>query len=351
VLAPLVAKNENSSIAHTGVLPKGWLANDLHIPEISYEAIMSPNLSEQKFLNVKTNIIDTVLLEDSPGIIKIIDLPPVDTIQENSQKENLVTKILQRIFGNVFQHSKRGPDETFKVASEYLGHGQRAAELPGYNTNEVLLPHTDHAHYENPVRVQGFHAVQGVSENTFVHAFAALATLRQEDEDLYNALCESPMILGRVASFYNPPFAQATVDTAVRLAIGQSHVKRVRWHPHATGYLLSPFECYERARKAHCKFQEIIRRPSHSVTVLFRPGDLYVWDNFRILHGREKVIERPRLALGQTVIEQVVSDEHRAVRLDWLKDFIDYNWLVQTPSAQLDSLTQMIKAELRGRSI
>jgi len=121
-------------------------------------------------------------------------------------------------------------------------------------------------------------------------------------------------------------------------------VKCIRWHPHLAGYLLSPYEDYERARRAHCKFQEIVRRDSHQVKVKLNPGDMYVWDNFRLLHGRNKIFSTPRMAIGQTVIEQVVNDNYRVKQMDFLSRFIGEHWLVQTPTWQLDNFVKLVKA-------
>jgi alpha-ketoglutarate-dependent taurine dioxygenase len=350
LLAPLVATHPQATALNGPIIPKGWRANTLVIPEISYQKISRPDLSNEEFLATKTWIFDTLLLDSAPGIIKITDLPDVDVYSESSQKNNLLTQILKRLFGSVFQHSMRGPDETFKIASHYHESAKRAVELPNYDTSGILLPHADHSHYDNPARVQGLHAIEGTSQNTFVHSFAALATLYDEDPDLYDALCAAPMVLGRVAQFYSPPLFQTTVDTAVRKKLGfPEQVKCVRWHPHLAGYLLSPFDEFDRARRAHRKFQEIMSRDSHMLRIMLRPGDLYVWDNFRVLHGREKVFDVPRTAVGQTVIEQVVNDQYRVLKMGWLKEFIDEDWLVQTPTGQLDNLVGLVKSWVDGK--
>jgi trimethyllysine dioxygenase len=345
LLAPLVAKVlQPSGVVKESTIPKGWLANEIVIPEISYHKIAGKGLSNEEFITTKALVLDTLLLDGSPGIFKITDLPEVDTYKESTQVDNLLTSILKHLFGAVFQHSMRPPDATFKIASHYHNSATQITELPNYDTAEILLPHADHSHYDNPVRVQGFHAVQGYSENTFIHAFAALNTLREEDPDLYDALCSAPYILGRIAQFYKPSLHQTTVDTAVRKMPGYpDQIKWVRWHPHLAGYLLSPYEEYDRARRAHCKFQEIIRRGSHQLTVNLCPGDMYVWDNFRLLHGRERILSTPRLAVGQTVIEQVVNDNYRAKQMSFLGNYIGEHWIAQTPTWQLDNLVTLVK--------
>lgn len=345
ILAPIVARQENPTpVIMNGqrIISSGWRAAELVIPEVPYNEIMGDHPADG-FHATKARILDLLLLDQSPGILKITGLPKPDVLMESTQRNNLVTAVLKKLFGAVFQHSMRGPDETFKIASHYHVSASRIVELPNYDTDEILLPHTDHSHYENPVRIQGFHAVEGTSENTFVNAWACLETLQDESAELYDALAGAPMVIGRVAQFYNPPLCQTTVDSAVRGKPGYPHEpKCIRWHPHLMGYLLSPFASYATARKAQCKFQEIMYRDSHMVRTRLQPGDMYLWDNFRILHGREKIFSIPRTAVGQTVIEQVVADQYRSVKMASLRQYIPENWLVQTPTSQLDEMSRLI---------
>ncbi|KAL1963018.1 hypothetical protein VTN77DRAFT_8766 [Rasamsonia byssochlamydoides] len=152
------------------------------------------------------------------------------------------------------------------------------------------------------------------------------------------------MAVGRVAHYYDPPLYQGTVDTAVTLTPGcPDKVKRVRWHPHLTGWLLSPFGRYPHARAAHQKFQEIVRRDTHQLKVVLKSGDLYIWNNFKILHRRERVLETPRTGVGQTVPEQVVADRYRELLIKKLVKSVDEDWLVQMPTQQLRELANLVE--------
>lgn len=349
VMAPIVARQHAAEPSAKPELQPGWLAASLSVPEFAYRDIYTEDTD--RFDYVKSQIFENLLLESATGIIKITGLPTPDFHAERSQKDNLVTRILKKLFGGVFQHPMRGTDETFKVSTNYEPASKRAVELPNYNTDEVLLPHVDHAHYGSPARVQGFYGLEGQSENTFVSAWAALATLKEESPGLFEQLCSASMVIGRVAQFYNPPLIQSTVDTAVTMQPGfPNSIKRIRWHPHLTGSLLTPFDTYPRARLAHQKFQEIMRRPTHQLTALLKPGDLYLWDNFRILHGRERVLEVPRTALGQTVPEQVLVDEYRAMNIKWLKDVVEEKWLVHVPDAQLHEMVKLTSTGPRAKN-
>lgn len=172
---------------------------------------------------------------------------------------------------------------------------------------------------------------------------ACLESLKIESPGSYDHLCKVPMAVGRISRFYGDPLYQATIDTAITTEPGfPDHVKRVRWHPNLTGSLLAPYDKYKEARLDHQKFQEITRRDTHQLKLIFQPGDLYVWDNFCLLHGREKVVENLRTGVGQTVPEQVVHDRYRALTVGLLKGLVGGEWLVHMPMTQLRELMRIV---------
>lgn len=340
-MAPLVAK---AAIVEDPPIAKGWLAQSLTIPHVAYADIFSESFEQSTATVVR--MLDELLDQSSAGIIRVVGLPAPDVASEREKKNTLVTKVLKQIFGSVFVHPRRGADQTFNVASHHKEDVKRAVGLPNYNTNEVLLPHVDHAHYQNPVQVQGWYGLEGESENTFVSSLATLRTLKEESPDLFEHLCQAPTAFGRVVHYYSPPLYQATTDTVVTMYPGTRQVKRVRWHPHLSGSLLAPFDQFDIARQAHQKFHEIMRRETHQLKVCLQPGDLYIWNNFTILHGRERVLKVPRTGVGQTVPEQVVVDKYRALKIGQLKNHIEEKWLVHVPTAQLQDLVKLTLPEL-----
>jgi len=344
-LAPLVAKSGYLGAAVASDSPTGWLANELSIPEVSYSDLFPENSVPEVLNAAKERVLDSVLLDSTVGIVKVVGLPAPNFEDERNKENTIVTKILKQMFGSVFFHPIRGADKTFNVASHHEEDKKRGAGLPNYNPNKILLPHADHAHYTYPARVQGLYALEGESVNTFVSCFAVLETFKKEAPHLYEPFCKAPMATGRVAHFYTPSMYQATTDTAVTMQPGfPGQIKRFRWHPHLTGSLLSRYDDFAEARVAYRTFQEIMCRDSHLFKFSFKPGDLYIWDNFRVLHGRERVVGLPRTAVGQTVPEQVVADRYRLLKMAKLKDFIDEKWLIHTPLQQLHDMVKLVGA-------
>ena len=215
--------------------------------------------------------------------------------------------------------------------------------MPNYDTTQVLLPHSDRAFYDNPIQLQGFYSLEGTSLNARTSPLAALETLKKEAPESYHHLCNAPIAVGRVSRFYGDPLYQATVDTAVTMQPGTDQVKRVRWHPNLIGSLLTSYDEYKEARLAHQKLQEIIRGDTHQLKMILKPGDLYIRDNFRLLHGRENVLEVPRTGVGQTVPEHVVHDRYRALTTGRLKGLVEDEWLVHMPMPQLRDMVQIVE--------
>ncbi|CAM6120090.1 unnamed protein product [Calypogeia fissa] len=341
VHGPLVGKACSDKSPQQVKEPEGWLAATLRIPSVDYHDIFST--TEERCSVVAEQVLDILLMSPETGIIKVTGLPPPDVECERRKINTLVTRVLKKLFGSVFQHSRRAAETTFNVASHRDEDTKRGDVLVNYNTTQVLLPHADHAHYQHPVQVQGFYCLEGESENTFVSGLRALRTLQEEAPDLYKPLVTSQMAVGRTVHYYDPPLRQGTVDTPVTFQPGTSAVKRFRWHAHLTGSLVTPFEDFPVARAAHQKLQEIMRRESHLLKVRLQPGDLYIWNNFTILHGRERVFETPRTGVGQTVPEQVVADRYRAIKMEALREHLEEDWLIHMPLTLLYQMIELIK--------
>lgn len=346
VMAPLVGRCESpqSAFEEQAISKEGWLVETLEIPEISYKDIFAEASEQENYSNDATlKVLDKLLDATWPGIVKIVDLPEPNFEDEQDHKNNINTLVLKRLFGSVFVHPLRGSDRSFNVSS-HSKDAERAIGVSNYDTTQLLLPHSDHAFYDTPNQIQGFYGLEGQSENTWVSVLSVLATFREEFPHLYQHLCKTPVTIGRVSRFYGDPLYQATVDTTVTSQPGYpNQIKRVRWHPNLTGALLALYNEYIEARLAHQRFQEIMRRDTHQLKLVLKAGDLYLWDNFRLLHGRERVLEVPRTGVGQTVPEQVVHDRYRALHIDLLKQHVDEGWLVHMPMPQLRQMLRLIR--------
>ncbi|KAI9775070.1 MAG: hypothetical protein M1839_001462 [Geoglossum umbratile] len=339
VYAPLVARHHGNETAQTALrIPKGWLTDTLVIPEIAYDEIF-PKISQETALR----IYEAILHESFPGVLKVTNLPPLVVNDSQRKGENaLVATVLTQIFGTVFWHPRRTQDSGYPIASHS---DKRGTFLPNYDTSQRLLPHTDQSFYYVPTRIDGLHVLEGESENTFVSCPAVLQTLQEESPELVEPLFITPLAFGRRTHMYSPPQYQAATSTTITTIPGlPNHIHRFRWHPHIVGALLSPFSEFPIALLAHRKFQEIASRDTHQLKLSMKPGDMYLFDNCKVLHGRDRVLTVPRTCIGHSVPEQVAVDRWREILTAKLMRVLKESWLVHVPLAQLYELDKIADA-------
>jgi alpha-ketoglutarate-dependent taurine dioxygenase len=339
VYAPLVANSHSNETTEKALqIPQGWLVNTLKMPEISYSKIF-PEIS----VTTACCIYEILVHESFPGILKIVDLPPPVVEDERKGEKTILASVLKQIFGSVFSHPRRGPDVAYTMASHHQQYTNKGQLVSNYNLNNLLLPHIDQSMYQLPSLIDGLFNVEGESLNTFLSCPAVLQTLREEHPELVDSLFTTPMAFGRVAHIYSPPQYQGTTPTAVISPPGFPYrIHRFHWNPHQVGSLLCSFSEYPTALLAHRKFQEISSRETHLLKVRFKPGDMYLWSNHKVLHGREEVLKVPRTGVGQTVPEQVVLDGWREMLIGRLLGALEEKWLVQVPLAQLYELDKIV---------
>lgn len=334
-LAPSAAK-PNKQLSHDTEIAY-WHSDQLDVPAFSWNELMSDSIDPTK---TREKIIDILLNDQHPGFVKITDVPPPNIESERKCSNTLITALLLKLFGAVLTHPRRGKDKTFNVSTDQEN-APRIKNLDNYDPDAILLPHTDHAHYHHPAMVMGIYGLEGKSINTWYDGFLACKILEEENPDAFERLCKTPICFGRIARYYEPALIQANIDTAVTLAPGSSKkVKRIKWHPHLSGWILTPTEEYEAAIEAHQKFQEILMRPNIQLELPLNPGDLYLWNNFRILHGRKSVLRTPRTMVGQTVPEEIVMDRWRDIKIKQIKGLNDF-WLAQLPTPLLDEVIRL----------
>ena len=346
VMAPLVGRSESPhSISVKDISPKRWLADTCKIAEISYRDILPEGPRQEELSNrVILHVLNKLLDRSSRGIVKIVDLPEPKFEDERNDKDNFGALVLNRLFGSVSVQPTRGTNQTFHMSS-YSKDAKRIVGVANYDTIQPGLPHSHHSFYDNPNQIQGFYGLEGQTETTWVYVLLALATFWEEFPNLYHYLRDIPITIGRASCFYGDSLYQATVDTPIPPIPGlPNQIKRVRWSSNLTGALLAPYNDYKKAHLAHHCFQEIMRRETHQLKLVIKPGDLYIWDSFRLLHGLERVLEVPQKGIGQTVPEQDVHDRYRALHVDLLKRHVDEVWLVNMPMPQLREMVRLIEA-------
>ncbi len=151
-------------------------------------------------------------------------------------------------------------------------------------TSINLPPHTDLPTRELQPGVQFLHCLVNETiggDSIFVDGFAVASTLRQEDPEAFALL--SSMTL----DFWNK---DAHTDYRCRAPIialdGRGSVIEVRFANFLRGPLDAPAENVPAFYRAYRQFQRLGREPRFRVQRRLEAGDMWVFDNRRVLHAR-----------------------------------------------------------------
>lgn len=164
-------------------------------------------------------------------------------------------------------------------------------------TSTSLPPHTDNP-YRNPgPGLQLLHCLQATStggESVVVDGFHGLALLRREDQEAYDLLCKVPV---RYANHTGDHWFE-TEEPAVRIdhagKLLQLRVNARSW----CGPVGEP-DVVVRYYAAWRAFIAILDRPELRFSFRLGPGDMFVVNNHRVLHGRSSFdVASPRLLQG-----------------------------------------------------
>ena len=151
-------------------------------------------------------------------------------------------------------------------------------------TAVALDPHTDNP-YRTPVPgIQLLHCLINETRgglSTLVDGFAVAQALRQEDAQAFDTLANTPVRFKYIDADTELTASAPPIELDVSGALRAIHFSpRLDFVP-----LFAPerLEAYYRARR---KFDHRLRAPDFEIRFLLRTGDLVMFDNCRLLHGR-----------------------------------------------------------------
>lgn len=184
--------------------------------------------------------------------------------------------------GQVVRPTNWGP--VFKVRSFPDEHLKDLAY-----TADALPPHVDNP-YRNPnPGFQLLHVLENEcksGESLAVDGFKAAEQLRSEAPDLFNVLCDTEV------RWENDGGDQTTalIHYAPHLEVNQStgSLTQIRYSPKSGGYCPA-LECPETLDKfyrARRRLAELLNAEANTVRFQLVKGDLWIFNNLRVLHGR-----------------------------------------------------------------
>ena len=152
-------------------------------------------------------------------------------------------------------------------------------------TAHHLPVHTDLTNQETPPGFQFLHclsndAVGGGS--VFCDGFAVADDIRLSDPEAFSLLCETVIPM----RFHDENTDIRHRGTVIRTT-DRDVVREIRFNAHLAGIFDLPADEMERYYRAYRTYMAATRSPDYSVSLTLKAGQLVVFDNRRVLHGRE----------------------------------------------------------------
>lgn len=151
-------------------------------------------------------------------------------------------------------------------------------------TAEALPLHTDLPNQALPPGFQFLHCLAGSAQggrSVFADGFALAGTLRETDPDAFDRLARTAIPFR---------FHDGACDIRSRasvIGLGPSGALReIRWNAHIAGVCDLPTAEIEPWYRAYRRFMALTRDAAFRIELQLAPGEMAVFDNRRVLHGR-----------------------------------------------------------------
>nr|CAB3225134.1 gamma-butyrobetaine dioxygenase-like [Phallusia mammillata] len=177
------------------------------------------------------------------------------------------------------------------------------------NTREYLTFHTDQAHYESELGVQFFQCLQfdeciEGGESIVADMFQAAEILRQESPDDFRVLTRVPCTFATIDYKRQNPAYYETRKPVIEVDY-DDQIVAVHFNTGLDATLRVRENCVMPFYNAHKKLWKIITRPELRFTHRMVPGDMLVFNNRRVAHGREAFVPHGGTRLLQSAYVNV----------------------------------------------
>ncbi len=150
----------------------------------------------------------------------------------------------------------------------------------------VALPlHTDLPNQEVPPGYQFLHCLANEATgggSIFADGFAMAEDLRSEEPEAFKLLCEVP-----IPFRFSDKTADIRVYEPVITLDNAGAVIEIRYNAHLAGVFDMPSEIMADYYRAYRAFMARTRDPKYRLTLRLQGGEMVVFDNRRVLHGRD----------------------------------------------------------------
>ncbi|XP_013381995.1 uncharacterized protein LOC106152800 isoform X2 [Lingula anatina] len=231
------------------------------IPEVTYDEV---NANDRGLLRWLSALVDE-------GICLVKEVPTqLGTVKQVAEK---IFPLQQTIYEEVFDVISNPEPINVAYSSSFLDF------------------HMDLMYYESPPGLQFLHCVRFDPEVTggesiFLDCFVVAEEFREQYPEDFETLARVPATFQKIHFEREYPVYM----TYQRPHIALNHrreIVAVNWSPNFEGPLFVPEEDVEPYYKAYHRFMSMLCNSPHIIERHLNPGDLIVFNNRRVLHGRK----------------------------------------------------------------
>ena len=265
---------------HTSYYDPKWLRDNCYTIKNKKKYISPYKLWDSSLeKNLETIQIDhDEIINSESGLIKWLELlhyNGIAILKNSPVAKNSALKVLNRI-----SHTR---ETFFKTPFEVIN-------IPKPNnsayTAHALRNHMDLPWFENPPGYQFLHCLVNSAkggDSSAVDAFAVADYLRNNEKDIFDILVNTPL------KFRDKDYTQEAIRSVHGTAISltkDGDYNDIRYSI-AT---LDALDCHpdqmDSVYKAHHRFGNLLHHPKFQINFRLEPGDIFSFNNRRLLHGR-----------------------------------------------------------------
>ena len=265
---------------HTSYYDPKWLRDNCYTIKNKKKYISPYKLWDSSLeKNLETIQIDhDEIINSESGLIKWLELlhyNGIAIVKNSPVEKNSALKVLNRI-----SHTR---ETFFKTPFEVIN-------IPKPNnsayTAHALRNHMDLPWFENPPGYQFLHCLVNSAkggDSSAVDAFAVADYLRNNEKDIFDILVNTPL------KFRDKDYTQEAIRSVHGTAISltkDGDYNDIRYCI-AT---LDALDCHpdqmDSVYKAHHRFGNLLHHPKFQINFRLEPGDIFSFNNRRLLHGR-----------------------------------------------------------------
>ena len=290
---------------HCGLFNAGWLRRHAYDDESRKQRQFKPVLWNREFINDPPILDYDRIMSSDYGLIELLT-----TLQNSGftmlrgarAKAGTAEKFARRI--GYIQESNFG-----RVMDLIADRRHRSIA----NDSDALKPHTDEPYRASPPGIIVFHCVEtdvsGAGYSLFLDGFEAAETLRREDLEGFRALTRHNQRFRR--------FFDDDVDLIAEFPVISTdefdNVSGVRVNDRvAAPASIDPDQMtvYYRGMQ---RFLQLVEDENRMIKINLQPGDIAVFDNHRVLHGRTRLTFQGRRWLQWVQVER--GDFYSSLRI------------------------------------